>query len=171
VAGFASTLSRDDRVSEQPARYVEMIATAAGQLGELIDQLALLARIEGGRFEPSLEHADTLELARAAADRLGVERAAASGGGAIAKVDRDATERALAALALASLRHGSLDRVELEASGLEVAVQPVPREAAPILLGDELRDLGAAAAVMLIEALGGDVRLDGEALRIRLPAA
>ena len=35
--------------------------------------------------------------------------------------------------------------------------------------GDELRDLGAAVAVRVVEALGGSVDLDGETLTVRLP--
>jgi hypothetical protein len=36
------------------------------------------------------------------------------------------------------------------------------------VLGEDLRDLGAAIAVRLIRAQGGSVALDGETLRIRL---
>jgi hypothetical protein len=37
------------------------------------------------------------------------------------------------------------------------------------MLGDELRDLGAAAACRLVEALGGSVEFDGESLAVTLP--
>ena len=40
----------------------------------------------------------------------------------------------------------------------------------PVVLGNEIRDLGAAAGVRLIEHLGGAVSVDGERLLIRLPA-
>ena len=40
---------------------------------------------------------------------------------------------------------------------------------APVVLGNELRDLGAAVAVRVVEALGGSVDLDGETLTVRLP--
>ena len=40
---------------------------------------------------------------------------------------------------------------------------------APVVLGQELRDLGAAVAVRVVEALGGSVDLDGETLTVRLP--
>ena len=43
--------------------------------------------------------------------------------------------------------------------------------AGPIVLGDEQRDLGAAVAVMLLRALGGEVALDGERLTVRLRPA
>ena len=49
--------------------------------------------------------------------------------------------------------------------------EPVAESAAPIVLGEEQRDLGAAVAVMLIRALGGEVALDGERLTVTLPTA
>jgi signal transduction histidine kinase len=166
VVGFAGTLARNEELGEQSARYVGMIEAAAAQLADLIDQLALVSRIETGRYEPALEAADTLELARAAAGRLGAERADAHGDGASATVDPEATERALASLALAALRHGSLERIELEAAGLDVRIGPVTRQAAPIVLAEDLRDLGAATAVRLVDALGGSVTLEEDILRV-----
>jgi signal transduction histidine kinase len=169
VAGFAGTLARDPELGEQSVRYVGMIEAAAGQLADLIDQVALVSRIESGRYERSLTEVDTLELAEAAAGRLGAERALAHGDGGPARVDADATERALAMLALAALRHGTLDRVQLEAAGAEVRVSPVVPEAAAIVLAEELRDLGAAAAVRLVRAVGGSVELEGETLHVAFP--
>ena len=170
VAGFAGTLAREPQLGEPAARYVGMIEAAAAQLADLLDQVALVSRIELGRYEPELEGTETLDLARAAAARLGDERAAAHGRGAEANVDPEPTERALAGLALAALRHGSLDRVELEAAGLEVRIAPVTAQAAPIVLAEELRDLGAATAVRLLGALGGSVTLEGQTLRVALPS-
>jgi hypothetical protein len=37
------------------------------------------------------------------------------------------------------------------------------------VLGEELRDLGAAVAVRVVRALGGSVDLDGDTLTVRLP--
>jgi hypothetical protein len=37
------------------------------------------------------------------------------------------------------------------------------------VLGEELRDLGAAVAVRVVHALGGSVALDGETLTVKLP--
>jgi hypothetical protein len=39
----------------------------------------------------------------------------------------------------------------------------------PVLLGQDLRDLGAAVAVLLFEALGGSVAMDGDAVVVSLP--
>jgi signal transduction histidine kinase len=169
VAGFSGMLAREPEFGGNSARYVGMIEAAAAQLADLIDQLALVSHIEADRYEPALEEADTLDLVRGAAWRLGEERAEALGEGAAAGVDLDATERALAGLALAALRHGSLERVELEAAGLEVRIRPVIPEAAPIVLAEDLRDLGAATAVRLVNALGGSIALEGQTLRVTLP--
>jgi hypothetical protein len=52
----------------------------------------------------------------------------------------------------------------------EIAIAPVTEGTAPILLGQEARDLGALIALRVVRALGGSVALDGERLLVRLPA-
>jgi len=168
VLGFTQTLARLDQLEEPASRYLEMIGAASGQLGELVDELALGARIEAGRYEPVREQLDTLELARAAAEHLGEDRVATDGEGASVEVDLAATRRAVAALARCALRHGGLEQVTLTARGREVELAPVTTAAAPVLLGEDLRDLGAAIAVRQLRAQGGKLELDGETLRIRL---
>jgi signal transduction histidine kinase len=168
VVGFAHTLGRQEGLGEPAARYVEMIAAAAGQLGELVDELSLGARIEAGRYDPVRKEVDTLELARAAAAGLGEERVAVDGEGAAIETDAQATERSVAALAQCALRHGGLEQVRLEVRGPELALSPVTASSAPVLLGEDLRDLGAAVAGLAIRAQGGSLGLDGETLRIRL---
>jgi len=168
VSGFAHTLQRIDGLGEPAGRYVEMIQAASEQIAELLEELGLVARLEAGKYAPSLVEADTLELARSAATRLG-EKAGAAGSGAAVRIDRDAVERGLAGLALCALRHGALERVELTADGPSVWIEPVIPSAAPIVLGDDLKDLPAAAARRVVEALGGALELEGERLRVRLP--
>src|SRR5947199_10288911 len=168
VVGFAHTLTRQGGLEGPAARYVGMIAAAAEQLGGLVDGLSLGARIEAGRYDPVRREADTLELARAAARQLGEERVAVSGEGAAIETDVDATERSVAALAQCALRHGGLEQVGLEVRGALLELSPVTKSSAPVLLGDELRDLGAAVAGIAIRAQGGSLELDGETLTIRL---
>jgi signal transduction histidine kinase len=168
VHGFAHTLARDEGLDETSARYVGMIGTASEQIGELIDQLSVASRLEAGRYDPPLRSVETLELARAAAARLGEERVAVSGQGAELETDPEAVERAVAALARCLLRHGGLERVEVEVRGAEFALAPVTPASAPVVLGEDLRDLGAAVAVRVVRARGGSVELDGETLRVRL---
>jgi signal transduction histidine kinase len=167
VSGFAHTL-RQNELGQPADRYVEMIQAASGQLAEILDDLGLAARIEAGRYAPNVAEVDTLELAQAAAGRLG-EKAVVGGTGAAVLVDRDATERGLAALARCALRHGGLEQVELTAEAAVVGISPVLESVGPIILGDELKDLGAATAQRLVEATGGSVELVGERLLVRLP--
>ena len=168
VHGFAHTLARLE-LDETAVRYVGMISAATAQLAELIDQLALAARIEAGRYDPVRREIDTLELARAAAAGLGEERVEVDGQGTTLEADADATERAVAALARCALRHGGLERVRLRVSGEELELSPITAASAPVLLGEDLRDLGAAVAVRALRAQGGSVELDGETFRIALP--
>jgi signal transduction histidine kinase len=169
--GFARTLMRIGGLEAPKDRYVEMIAAASGQLAELLDDLALVARIEAARWEPELDVVDTLELARAAAERVGAERARATGDGAAVLVAPSAAENAVYAFANCALRHGGLESVDVRVAGAEIAVEPVRADVGPIIVGTELRDFGAAVAVRVVSALGGATALDGETLRVRLPSA
>jgi signal transduction histidine kinase len=169
VYGFARTLGQTG-LEAAPARYVEMIEAASGQMGELLDELGLVARIELGRYDPVLAEIDSLALARAAAERLGEERVKVEGEGSIVDVDVDATARALARLAQAAARHSGVDEVRLTVMGAELEISPVGRAAGPVLLGEELRELGAAAAAMLLRTLGASLTVKDQTLRIGFPA-
>jgi signal transduction histidine kinase len=168
VHGFAHTLARDEGLDETTARYVGMIGTASGQMAELIDQLSVAARLAADRYDPPLRAADTVALAQGAAEKLGEERVGVTGEGAELETDPEAMERAVAALARCLLRHGGLECVEIEVRGPELALAPVTPASAPVVLGEDLRDLGAAVAVRVIRARGGSIEVDGETLRVRL---
>ena len=168
VHGFARTLTKGGGLEPPADRYVEMIDAASAQLAELLDELSLAARIESGRYEPTLREADTLELAQAAAARLEEERVRVSGSGAALETDAEAVERGLAALFQSALRHGGLDSVTVKVEGLEIRLAPVTPASAPVVLGEDLRDLGAAVAARLVARLGGSLSVDGETLAIRL---
>jgi signal transduction histidine kinase len=168
VHGFAQTLVRMEGHDETTVRYLEMINSASAQLAELIDELSLGAKIEDGRYDPLLASVNTIELARTAAEELGTERVAVSGEGTEVEVDVDGSRRAVVSLARCALRHGGLERVELTVHGEELALAPITPASAPVVLGEDLRDLGAAIAVRLVRAQGGSVALDGETLRVRL---
>jgi signal transduction histidine kinase len=167
VHGFAKTLVRGG-LEPPNDRYVEMIDAASAQLAELLDELSLAARIDSGRYAPTLREADTLELAQAAAARLGEERVAVSGEGATVETDPDALERGIAALAQSALRHGGFDEVAVDVAGTELRISPVTPASAPVVLGDDLRDLGAAVAARLVARLGGSLAIEGETLVVRL---
>src|ERR687884_1235984 len=169
VHGFAHTIARTDDLGEPTSRYVAMIETASGQMADLLDELGLVARIEAGRYEPTTTEVELGELVRAAAARLDPELVHVEGEGEPVTVDAPATERALAALIRCALRHGGLERVGVRVEGRRVGISPITPSSAPVVIGEDLRDLGAAVAVRLVRTLGGSVELDGEALRVALP--
>jgi K+-sensing histidine kinase KdpD len=171
VHGFARTLTRMQQLEEPAAKWLEMIEAASVQLSDLLDELSVSARIESGRFDPAVRPADSLELARAAARRLGEESVSVDGQGAAVRVEPTEVERSLYGLARCALRHGGLEQVELRVAGEELTVGPIVDGVGPIVLGEELKDLGAAVGVLVLRALRGTVELDGERLRVRLPAA
>jgi signal transduction histidine kinase len=168
VHGFARTLERVAELEPPADRYLQMIGQASAQMAELLDELSLAARIESGRYEPALREADTLALAQAARERLGEDLVQVSGEGATISTDLEAVDRGISALVQSVLRHGGLDEVAVVVRGTEIEVSPVTPASAPVVLGEELRDLGAAVAVRAIEALGGAVTVDGDTLKISL---
>jgi signal transduction histidine kinase len=160
VQGFAKTLQRlTDLEPEKQERYLGLIDASSDELVELLDLLSLAARIEGGRWEPLVQDADSADVAPAGA----------TGAGAPVRVEVEATQRALVALASAAARHGGVE-ARIAVDGVEIAIEPVTAAAAPVVLGDELKDFGAAVGVRALRAQGAEVALDGERLTVRLPA-
>jgi hypothetical protein len=84
-------------------------------------------------------------------------------------VDLEATQRAVTAQAQCALRHGGLELVDVTATGPELTIAPITPASAPVVLGEDLRDLGAAVAALLVRALGGSVSVEDETLHVRLP--
>jgi signal transduction histidine kinase len=159
VQGFAQTMLRLDELDQEKAkRYLGLIESASIELAQLLDLLSLAARIEGGRYEPVVRGADTRELAPEGA----------TGTGAEVQVDPEPVGRALSALVRAAERHGGVE-VSVFVDGPRIAIEPVVERAARVVLGEEQKDLGAAVAVKLVRALGGDVGLEGERLTVTLP--
>lgn len=159
--GFARTLARSDEHDERTARYLGMIEAAAEQMTELLDSLGVAARIMGGRFEPTHREVDTLELVQGDDERIRAE-----GAGAAVETDADAAAGALRGLALAGLRHGPVGEIRWRVAGQVLELTPVTAAAAPVVTGDELRDLGALVGRMVLEALGARIELDGDLLRV-----
>src|SRR5664279_1909099 len=147
VLGFAKTLTRTVELEAPADRYVEMIEAASAQMAELLDELSLV---------------------RSAAERLGEDRVKIAGEGATVTTDAEAIDRGVSALVQAALRHGGLDEVEVVVRGTVIDVSPITDSSAAVVLGTELRDLGAAVAVRLIEFLGGSVDVDDGTLTIAL---
>jgi signal transduction histidine kinase len=166
VHGFAKTLTRTSELPPPADRYLEMIEAASAQMAELLDELSLVARIESGRYDPGLRETDTLTLARSAAERLGEDRVKVTGEGSPVTTDVEGVDRGVSALVQAALRHGGLEEVEVVVRGPVIEVSPITDSSSAVVLGLELRDLGAAVAVRLIDFLGGAGEVEDGTLTI-----
>ena len=163
VYGFARTLGKTAELDERSERFLGMIEEASGQMTELLDLLGTAARIEGGRWDPGLREADTLELASS-----GDERIDASGDGETIETEPDAVALSLKSLAVAASRYGPAERVQWEVRGRQLALSPVLPEARAVVIGDDPRDLGSLVARLVLEELGGSLTLEGERLIVAL---
>jgi signal transduction histidine kinase len=166
VHGFVKTIERTVDLAPPTDRYMEMIGAASAEMAELLDMLSIAARIEAGRYEPTRRPADTLELARNAQERI--EGVRVTGEGATIETDVETIDRAVSSLARCALRHGGLDEVSVVVRGDEIDISPITAASAPVVLGEDLRDLRAAVSVRAIAALGGSATVDADKLTIRL---
>jgi signal transduction histidine kinase len=163
IYGFARTLQRGDTLDERSLRFISMIEEASQQLTTLLDDLGVAARIEGSRFEPAPREADTLALATSDDERID-----ASGLGETIETEAPFVARALEALAIAAARYGPAERVSWNVQGRVLELSPVTDDAGPVLIGEQIRDLGSLVARSVIEQAGGSLSLDGNVLRVRL---
>jgi His Kinase A (phospho-acceptor) domain len=163
IYGFARTLPRVVELDERSGRYVQLITEASEQMTEMLDELRTAAQIEGKRWEPGLAEANTLELASSEDARI-----EATGTGETIETDAAAVSRGLQALGIAAARFGPVPTVTWTVDGRTLELAPVTASAGPVLMGEEIRDLGSLVARVVIEALGGSLELDGETLRVGL---
>jgi signal transduction histidine kinase len=160
VQGFAKTMLRLEELEEEKRlRYLGLIDSAADELVVLLDLLSLAARIESGRYDPVVREADSFALAPEGA----------SGTGTTVNVDPDAVATALRSLVRAATRHGGVD-VSTSVDGPRISIEPVVADAAPVVLGEDQKDLGAAVAGRVLRALGSELTLAGERLTVTLPS-
>jgi signal transduction histidine kinase len=167
VNGFARTLERTE-LDDRAKHFVTLMVAACDQLAGLLDDLGLAIRIESGAWEPNLQVTDTRELA-SAAEAVVEGVVAVDGPGGAVRTDVDEARRSLYHLARCAMRHGGLDRLDVSAEGAVVALSPVSAEVAPILLAENLRDLGAAVAQRVLAAVGASAELQADRLVIRFP--
>jgi signal transduction histidine kinase len=156
---------------ERRPQLVDTIDRATVQMAELLEELALVARIEADRFDPTMVETDSLELAEAAVSELEDVPATVAGEGATLRVEAESARRALGQLVRAAKRHGDVESIEVTVRGADVEIAPITPTAADVVTGDDLRELGPAAAVAVVGALGGSLRVEGETLVVRLPLA
>src|SRR5205814_5165161 len=161
IYGFARTLPRVVELDEKSGRYVQLITEASEQMTGMLDELRTAAQIEGERWEPGLAEANTLELASSEDTRIVV-----TGYGETIETDAASVSRGLEALAVAAVRFGPIPSVTWTVAGRTLELAPVIAGAAPVLTGEQVRDLGSIVARAVIEALGGSFELDGETLRV-----
>ena len=167
VNGFARTLERTE-LDERAKHFVSLMVAACDQLAGLLDDLGLAVRIESGVWEPNLRVTDTRELA-SAAEAVAEGAVTVVGPGGAVRTDVDEARRALYHLARCAIRHGGLDHLDVRAEGVVIALSPVSPEVAPILLAENLRDLGAAVAQRVLRAVGASAELQADRLSIRFP--
>jgi len=170
VHGFARTIDRLEPLQERTQHFVGLMVEGSGEMADLLERLALVARIERGAYDPHLREVDSLELVRAAAALVHAGEVSVTGEGATVHLDPDPTERSIAAFLTCALRYGDDGPIECSVRGPVLAIAPVTRDSGPVLVGEDLRDFGAAAARIHVEALGGSVTLTEDALRIELPS-
>jgi light-regulated signal transduction histidine kinase (bacteriophytochrome) len=163
VYGFARTLTRTEGLDDRTARFLGMIEEASEQMTEMLDDVGIAAQIVGKRWEPLLRAADTLELARSDDERI-----EASGEGETIETQEVAVARGLQALAIAAVRYGPVERVAWHVSGRVLELSPITADAAPVVTGEQVRDLGSLVARLVIEELGGSLELTGATLRVTL---
>lgn len=163
IFGFARMLQRAGSLDGQGARFLEMITEASSEMGTLLDELGIAARIEAGRWEPTLIAADTLDLAQSDDDRI-----TATGRGETIETEPTAVRRALRAFAVAAVRHGPVEGVTWSVDGRTLELAEVTPDATPVVLGEEVRDLGSIVGRRVIEQLGGSVAGEGGRLRVVL---
>jgi signal transduction histidine kinase len=169
VHGFARTIDRLEPLQARTRRYIGIMVEGSGQLAQLLERLALIARIERGAYQPALQQLDSLELAQKAAELVAAGEVRVAGEGETVEVDPAPTEQTVAAFLTCALRHGDSEELDCAVRGRELSIRPVTGELAAILLGEDLRDFGAAAARIHVEALGGSVAVQDDALLVRLP--
>jgi signal transduction histidine kinase len=163
IFGFARTLTRAGDLDERSMRFLGMIEEASEQMTGLLDEVGVAARIEGGRWEPALREADTLALATS-----DDERVVSDGEGETIQTEPESVGRALQSLAVAAARYGPAEQVTWRVRGRELELSPVTADAAPVVTGEAVRDLGSLVARVVIEELGGSLELDGQTLRVHL---
>ena len=164
VHGFAKTLERTIELEPPADRYVEMIGAGVGADGRAARR-ALARRADRGAAatSPVLREADTLELAQAArgAARRGSRARQRRGRDDLDRRRGGRPRRLGARPGGAPARRARRGRAS-SCAAAEIDVSPVTPASAPVVLGEELRDLGAAVAVRAIERSAAPSRVDGE---------
>lgn len=169
--GFARTLERLGAVEGDHARYLALVVESTEELGRLIDALALIARVAGGRLELQRVPVASAELVAEAAARVPGKRLSVDGEGKSLLVDRASATAGLAWLAEAvahALAGDSPLVLEARVDGT-ITIGPLP-EGMDDRLIDGTGDLRARGALAVAHAHGGALAREGDRIVVRLAA-
>ena len=164
----ARTLARQLEGTEK-SELATTIEASAAEIVAIVDRLALVARIQEGRYAPALVEARSDDLAHAAAAALGTERVRVTGVGDAVLVDRAPVEDALIACARAIMRHGAIDEMTIDVAGSVLSYASVLANARPVMSGSETREFGLGVSLIVLKALGSTLTLEGERFVVSLP--
>lgn len=168
VYGFAKTLERQGLVEPAGKRFLSLILESAEELDREVELVALIGRLTGGRLVPAIADVPVATLLEAAADvappRADGRRVVIGG----AEGPPVATDRSLAALALALLADAALRldparrTATLSASGGRLLVDGFDEQGRAAVLA-AARDVPLVAARVVLDALGATLtpREDG----------
>ena len=167
VYGFARTLERGGNLDERSLRFMTMISEASEQM----TVAARRARRRGADRGRPLRAGSRRGRHASRSRRRRTSGSSTTGSGETIETEPAAVARGLEALAIAAIRFGPVEQVTWTVDGRSLALAPVVEAAAPVVLGEEIRDLGSLVARIVIEQLGGTLALDGETLRVQLSSA
>jgi two-component system phosphate regulon sensor histidine kinase PhoR len=190
IQGFATTLMQDDLPDDDRRHFTEVVARNAERLGNLLDDLLELSQLEGRREPLTTSEVDVAHIAQELLDDLGPRLEQQSlaaeihvGDATRAWGDRRAVEQILTNLIDNALKYtdegGRIDvtlrgqdgrlEVVVADTGLGIPADEVPRVFERFYRVDKARSralggtgLGLAIVKHLVQAMGGDIRLESE---------
>jgi PAS domain S-box-containing protein len=204
ILGYAQLLRDEADLHPEPAEWLTQISSAGNHLRSLIDQGLDIARIESGRVDLSLEQLpvseavfSALDLIRPMSDGRGMRlRAELPQVTEFVVADRKALRQVLLNILSNAVKYGpaggsitvgygrtsNVARIRISDNGPGIAADQIPLLFRPFeRLGAESTivegsGLGLAVSKGLVEAMGGDLRLEntegeGATFVVELPAA
>lgn len=169
LTGYSRTLVRE--LKDDPrGDYALTLEESVREIGNIVEQLAMVARIHEGRYTPPTpETVATRALALASVSALGQERVEVRGDGTTITVAREPIEDALTACARAAMRHSGTDLVAINVVETTLTFQPIHENARGVLGGTEIREFGVAAALLVLRTLGSTTAIVDDRFVVELP--
>jgi PAS domain S-box-containing protein len=204
ILGYSQLLRDENGLQSESAEWVAQISKAGNHLRSLVDQLLDIARIESGRFDLALEHvsvsesvSSAMDLIRPMSDERDMSlRSELPPATELVVADRKALRQVLLNILSNAVKYGrpggkitvgyertsNVATIRISDNGPGIAAEQIPLLFRPFeRLGAERTivegsGLGLAVSKSLVDAMGGDLRLentDGEGATfvVELPAA